>query len=49
MSNLPENIKIKINNDNDIYEVKKRDTSDNKNIYLYLQKTTNKKVGEINE
>ena len=49
MSNLPENIKIKINNDNDIYEVKKRDTSDNKNIYLYLQKTTNKKAGEINE
>jgi hypothetical protein len=49
MSNLPENIKIKINNDNDIYEVKKRDTSDNKNIYLYLQNTTNKKAGDINE
>ena len=48
LSSLPENIKIKINNDNDIYEVKKRDSSDNKNIYLYLQKATNKKVGDVN-
>lgn len=48
-SPLPENIKIKINNDDDIYEVKKRDSSDNKNIYLYLQKATNKKVGDIDE
>ena len=37
ISDLPENIKIKINNDNVIYEVKKRDSSDGKNIYLYLQ------------
>lgn len=48
-SPLPENIKIKINNEDDIYEVKKRDSSDNKNIYLYLQKATNKKAGDINE
>ena len=37
ISELPQNIKIKINNDDDIYEVKKRDSSDGKNIYLYLQ------------
>lgn len=49
LSPLPENIKIKINNEADIYEVKKRDSSDNKNIYLYLQKAANKKVGDINE
>lgn len=45
MSPLPENIKIKLNNNEDIYEVKKRDSSDSKNIYLYLQKATNKKDG----
>lgn len=49
LSPLPENIKIKINNEEDIYEVKKRDSSDNKNIYLYLQKATNKKVGDMND
>ena len=49
LSPLPENIKVKINNEEDIYEVKKRDSSDNKNIYLYLQKATNKKVGDFNE
>lgn len=48
LSPLPENIKVKINNEDDIYEVKKRDSSDNKNIYLYLQKATNKKVGDMN-
>ena len=37
ISELPENIKIKINNDDVIYEVKRRDSSDGKNIYLYLQ------------
>ena len=45
ISELPENIKIKINNDNTIYEVKKRDSSDGKNIYLYLQVATAKKEG----
>lgn len=44
-SPLPQNIKVKLNNDEDIYEVKKRDSDDNKNIYLYLQKATNKKDG----
>nr|DAV03337.1 MAG TPA: head tail joining protein [Caudoviricetes sp.] len=48
-SPIPENIKVKINNEDEIYEVKKCDSSDNKNIYLYLQKTSNKKVGDINE
>lgn len=43
LSNIPQNIKVKINNDDDIYEVKKRDSDDRKNIYLYLQKATNKK------
>ena len=43
LSKLPQNIKVKINNDNDIYEVKKRDSDDRKNIYLYLQKASNKK------
>lgn len=46
LSELPENIKIKVNNDNTLYEVKKRDSSDNKNIYLYLQKVSNQKVEE---
>lgn len=45
ISPLPQNIKVKLNNDEDIYEVKKRDSDDNKNIYLYLQKATNKKDG----
>lgn len=45
LSPLPQNIKVKLNNDDDIYEVKKRDSDDRKNIYLYLQKTTNKKDG----
>lgn len=46
LSELPENIKIKVNNDDTLYEVKKRDSSDSKNIYLYLQKVSNKKVEE---
>lgn len=45
LSPLPQNIKVKLNNDEDIYEVKKRDSDDRKNIYLYLQKSTNKKDG----
>ena len=48
ISPLPQNIKIKLNNDDDIYEVKKRDSDDRKNIYLYLQKATNKKDGVKN-
>ena len=45
---LPQNIKIKINNSDDIYEVKKRDSDTSKNIYLYLQIATNKKESVIN-
>lgn len=44
-SDLPENIKIKINNEEDLYDVKRRD-GDNNNIYLYLQKTNG---GIVNE
>lgn len=44
ISELPENIKIKINNSDTLYEVKKRDSSDGKNIYLYLQVATAKKM-----
>ena len=45
LSPLPQNIKVRLNNSHDIYEVKKRDSDDKKNIYLYLQKATNKKDG----
>lgn len=45
LSPLPQNIKVKLNDNEDIYEVKKRDSDDRKNIYLYLQKSTNKKDG----
>ncbi len=45
LSLLPQNIKVKLNDSDDIYEVKKRDTDDRKNIYLYLQKVSNKKDG----
>ena len=42
---LPENIKITINKEKNIYDIVKRDTSDQKNLYLYLQISSNK--GEI--
>lgn len=45
LSPLPQNIKVKLNDNEDIYEVMKRDSDDRKNIYLYLQKSTNKKDG----
>lgn len=45
LSPLPQNIKVKLNDNEDIYEVMKRDFDDRKNIYLYLQKSTNKKDG----
>ena len=44
LSQIPENVKFKINNDNQLYEVKKRDSSDGKNLYLYLQIASNKKM-----
>ena len=37
---LPKNIKIKI--DDEIYDVVKKDSSDNINLYIYLQIATNK-------
>lgn len=49
LSQLPQNIKVKLNDSEDIYEVKKRDSDDRKNIYLYLQKATNKKDGVEND
>lgn len=49
LSKIPQNIKVKLNNGEDIYEVKKRDSDDRKNIYLYLQKATNKKESVKND
>lgn len=49
LSPLPQSIKVKLNDNEDIYEVKKRDSDDRKNIYLYLQKATNKKDGVNND
>lgn len=40
---LPNNIKIKINDDDELYDVVKKDTSDRKKLFIYLQKITNKK------
>lgn len=48
-SQIPQNIKVKLNDSEDIYEVKKRDSDDKKNIYLYLQKATNKKESVQND
>lgn len=39
---LPENIKITINEDKTIYDIVKRDSSDKINLYLYLQIASNK-------
>lgn len=49
LSQIPQNIKVKLNDCEDIYEVKKRDSDDRKNIYLYLQKATNKKESVKND
>lgn len=41
---IPQNIKVTINNNKDVYDIVKRDTvSDNVNLYLYLQLASNKK------
>ncbi len=40
---LENNIKIKINNDDTIYDVIKRDSSDQKKLYLYLQIAKNER------
>lgn len=44
LSQIPENVKFKLNNDSQLYEVKKRDSSDGRNLYLYLQIASNKKM-----
>lgn len=41
---IPQNIKVTINNDKTIYDIVKRDSSDNINLYLYLQIASNKDV-----
>lgn len=38
---LPNNIKVKLNNENTIYDVVKMDSSDKKNLYIYLQVANN--------
>lgn len=40
---LPRNIKITINNEEEVYDIVKKDNSDKRNIYLYLQLVTNAK------
>lgn len=40
---LPNNIKLTINNKSEIFDIVKQDSSDKKNLYLYLQLTTNAK------
>lgn len=40
---LPKNIKITINDENEIYDVVKKDSSDKKNLYIYLQISQNAK------
>lgn len=40
---LPKNIKITINNDKEVYDVVKKDSSDKRSLYIYLQLATNAK------
>lgn len=40
---LPKNIKVTINNEKEVYDIVKMDSSDKKNLYLYLQFATNTK------
>lgn len=39
---IPKNVKLTVNNDTAIYDIVKKDSSDNINLYLYLQIATNK-------
>lgn len=41
--NLPQNIKITINNEKDIYDIVKKDSSNKETLFLYLQLVTNAK------
>ncbi len=40
---LPKNIKITINNGKEVFDIVKKDSSDRRNLYLYLQLVTNAK------
>lgn len=40
---LPQNLKIKVNNEDTIYDIVKSDTADYINLYLYLQIASNEK------
>lgn len=40
---LPKNIKITINNEKEVYDIVKKDSSDKRNLYIYLQIATNTK------
>ena len=42
---LEKNIKIKINNEDTLYDVVKKDTTDRKKLYIYLQNVSNEKEG----
>ena len=39
---LKKNIKVKVNDENTLYDVVKMDSSDNKTLYIYLQISRNK-------
>ena len=39
---LKKNIKVKVNDENTLYDVVKMDSSDNKTLYIYLQISSNK-------
>lgn len=41
--NLPQNIKLTINNEKDIYDIVKKDSSNKEVLYLYLQLISNSK------
>lgn len=40
---LPKNIKITINNQKEVFDIVKKDSSDRRNLYLYLQLVSNAK------
>ena len=40
---LPKNAKVTINNNSEVYDIVKKDSSDKRNLYIYLQLATNAK------
>lgn len=40
---LPKNAKVTINNNKQVYDIVKKDSSDKRNLYIYLQLATNTK------